>query len=110
MANNEQETNSHIVDELINQYRQLDKKSGASKFVPSEENLTIRSVVKLTDIERKQIINLFQRMIDKPLGDVQEIIDPSFICGVSIQSESYYFEVSGRQQLQKMKIALNKQF
>lgn len=108
--NQQTEKDALFVKQLMKQYRQYDQEEGGmAAYLPKVENLTIRSVVKLTEVEREQIINLFLRMIDRPLGDVQEIIDPSLICGVSIQSESHYFEMSGRQQLKKMKLAFDKE-
>lgn len=84
---------------IVNMTKNRSYKKDESQEV---ENLTIRSVVPLTEAEKRQIIALFLKKIDRPLGEVNEIIDPDLVTGVSIQSESYYFEVSGRQQLSHM--------
>lgn len=92
-------------DQLMARLKQAtQQKRKSSLFSDMPEHLTIRSVVPLTEQERSQIIQLFSTMIDRPLGDVTEIIDPALISGVSIQSDSHYFEVSGRQLLQKIKL------
>ena len=104
MDNVKETTYSQFVDQIMDQYRQYDEKTGRIKKdeIQEVENLTIRSVVPLTEAEKRQIIALFLKKIDRPLGEVNEIIDPDLVTGVSIQSESYYFEVSGRQQLSHM--------
>jgi hypothetical protein len=94
------------IDELLKRSQQ---EQTSSLFCDMPEHLTIRSVVPLTEQERTQIVELFSTIIERPLGNVTEIIDLNLICGVSLQSDSHYFEVSGRQQLQKMKLKFHTQ-
>ena len=94
------------IDELLKRSQQ---EQPSSLFCDMPEHLTIRSVVPLTEQERTQLVELFSTIIERPLGNVTEIIDPNLICGVSLQSDSHHFEVSGRQQLQKMKLKFHTQ-
>lgn len=70
------------------------------------ESLKITSAVALTEEEAQQIVELMMKRLNKPLGDVQLIVDESLLTGVSIQTDSFYFEISGRKTLRELKKAL----
>ncbi|QTJ57972.1 F0F1 ATP synthase subunit delta [Dolosigranulum pigrum] len=103
------ETNNDHQQQIDRLLKRSQPKQTSSLFCDMPEHLTIRSVVPLTEQERTQIVELFSTIIERPLGNVTEIIDPNLICGVSLQSDSHHFEVSGRQQLQKMKLKFHTQ-
>lgn len=70
------------------------------------ETLKITSAVPLTKEEAQQIVELMMRKLNRSLGDVQLVVDETLLTGVSIQSDSFYFEISGRKTLRELKKVL----
>lgn len=70
------------------------------------ESLKITSAVPLTEKEAQQIVELMMKKLTQPLADVQLIVDASLLTGVSIQTDSFYFEISGRKTLRELKKSL----
>lgn len=67
------------------------------------EMLMITSAVALTDEEKEKIVRKFMAKTNKKLRRVTTVVDPSLITGVRLQSESFYYEVSGQKTLRDLK-------
>lgn len=78
-------------------------KSQILKKVKQHQNvLTIKSVVPLTEEEKNQILELFNKKTEKKIDKVVTLLDPRLICGVSAKSDSFGFEYSGRKIINEM--------
>lgn len=67
------------------------------------ELLMITSAVALTEEEKETIVRKFIKKTKKPLRRITTVVDPSLITGVRLQSESFYYEVSGQKTLRELR-------
>lgn len=72
------------------------------------EMLMITSAVPLTEEEKERIVRKFLDITKKPLRRITTVVDPSLITGVRIQSESYYYEVTGKKTLKELRRHLDR--
>lgn len=67
------------------------------------ELLMITSAVTLTDSEKEAIVRKFIEKTKKPLRRITTVVDPTLITGIRLQSESFYYEVSGQKTLRELR-------
>lgn len=67
------------------------------------EMLMITSAVPLTEAEKEAIVRKFMAKTKKNLRRVTTVVDPNMMTGVRLQSESFYYEVSGQKTLRELK-------
>lgn len=67
------------------------------------ELLMITSAVTLTDSEKEAIVRKFIEKTKKTLRRITTVVDPTLITGIRLQSESFYYEVSGQKTLRELR-------
>ncbi|MGX7108502.1 F0F1 ATP synthase subunit delta [Facklamia miroungae] len=71
------------------------------------ERLFLSSAIPLTKEEKMKIAREFMRITGFSIRSFTTIIDPDLIIGVRLQSERFYYELSGGQILQTMQNQIN---
>lgn len=108
---NPDENREHFEDELLGKIM-LNMMNGEGTSLKKEQNqsemLMITSAVPLTDEEKERIVRKFLDITKKPLRRITTVVDPSLITGVRIQSESYYYEVTGKKTLKELRRHLDR--
>ena len=72
------------------------------------ETLMITSAVPLTEDEKEKMTRKFMEITKKPLRRITTVVDPSLITGVRLQSETFYYEVTGQKKLREIRAFLEK--
>lgn len=72
------------------------------------ETLMITSAVPLTDDEKERLVRKFVEKTNRPLRRITSVVDPSLITGLRLQSETFYYEVSGQKKLREIRAFLEK--
>ena len=108
-ASNQAEESSdadQVRDENRTQYedRLLDKLMAQVR----SETLMITSAVPLTEDEKEKMTRKFMEITKKPLRRITTVVDPSLITGVRLQSETFYYEVTGQKKLREIRAFLEK--
>lgn len=101
----------HFEDELLGKIMlnmMHDEGDSLKKEQNQSEMLMITSAVPLTDEEKERIVRKFLDITKKPLRRITTVVDPSLIAGVRIQSESYYYEVTGKKTLKELRRHLDR--
>lgn len=95
----------HYENALLDRVMQslMGDKIGQTQKKEATEMLMITSAVALTQDEKEAIVRGFMRKTNKGLRRVTTVVDPSLITGVRLQSESFYYEVSGQKTLRDLK-------
>ncbi|UUX33990.1 F0F1 ATP synthase subunit delta [Fundicoccus culcitae] len=110
--NNPKETTTRTVnfeDELLRSINQKDIVSLTGDEMPKKaERLTITSAYPLTKEEKEKIVTKYIEKTATQLRQIKTIVDPKLISGVRLQSESFYYEVSGQKTLRELKDYLSK--
>lgn len=75
---------------------------------PKSETLMITSAVPLTDDEKERLVRKFIEKTNRPLRKITSVVDPNLITGLRLQSETFYYEVSGQKKLREMRAFLEK--
>ena len=108
---NPDENREHFEDELLGKIM-LNMMNDEGTSLKEEQNqsemLMITSAVPLTDEEKERIVRKFLDITKKPLRRITTVVDPSLITGVRIQSESYYYEVTGKKTLKELRRHLDR--
>lgn len=108
---NPDENREHFEDELLEKIM-LNMMNDEGTSLKEEQNqsemLMITSAVPLTDEEKERIVRKFLDITKKPLRRITTVVDPSLITGVRIQSESYYYEVTGKKTLKELRRHLDR--
>ena len=76
--------------------------SFASKASETSESLMITSAVELTDEEKERIVRKFIKISHKPLKRITTVVDSKMLSGIRLQSESFYYEISGQKTLREL--------
>lgn len=108
---NPDENREHFEDELLGKIMlnmMNDEVTSLKKEQNQSEMLMITSAVPLTDEEKERIVRKFLDITKKPLRRITTVVDPSLITGVRIQSESYYYEVTGKKTLKELRRHLDR--
>nr|WP_276931543.1 F0F1 ATP synthase subunit delta [Globicatella sulfidifaciens] len=108
---NPDENCEHFEDELLGKIMlnmMNDEVTSLKKEQNQSEMLMITSAVPLTDEEKERIVRKFLDITKKPLRRITTVVDPSLITGVRIQSESYYYEVTGKKTLKELRRHLDR--
>ncbi|MGF3075628.1 F0F1 ATP synthase subunit delta [Facklamia sp. P12955] len=71
------------------------------------ERLFLSSAIPLTKTEKLKIAREFMRITGFSIRSFTTIINPDLIIGVRLQSERFYYELSGGQILQTMQNEIN---
>ncbi|MCR8968912.1 F0F1 ATP synthase subunit delta [Facklamia sp. P12945] len=71
------------------------------------ERLFLSSAIPLTKAEKLKIAREFMRITGFSIRSFTTIINPDLIIGVRLQSERFYYELSGGQILQTMQNEIN---
>lgn len=108
---NPDENREHFEDELLEKIM-LNMMNDEGTSLKEEQNqsemLMITSAVPLTVEEKERIVRKFLDITKKPLRRITTVVDPSLITGVRIQSESYYYEVTGKKTLKELRRHLDR--
>lgn len=108
---NPDQNREHFEDELLGKIM-LNMMNDEGTSLKEEQNqsemLMITSAVPLTDEEKERIVRKFLDITKKPLRRITTVVDPSLITGVRIQSESYYYEVTGKKTLKELRRHLDR--
>lgn len=108
---NPDENREHFEDELLGKIM-LNMMNDEGTSLKEEQNqsqmLMITSAVPLTDEEKERIVRKFLDITKKPLRRITTVVDSSLITGVRIQSESYYYEVTGKKTLKELRRHLDR--
>lgn len=67
------------------------------------ERLVITSAVALSQEQLERIVRLVARQLVHPVRQLVTKVNSQLISGVRVQSESYYFEISGEKSLRDIK-------
>lgn len=67
------------------------------------EMLMITSAVELSGDEKEAIVRKFIEKTGKRLRQITTVVDPSLITGIRLQSESFYYEVTGQKILRDLR-------
>lgn len=108
---NPDQNREHFEDELLGKIMlnmMNDEGTSLKKEQNQSEMLMITSAVPLTDEEKERIVRKFLDITKKPLRRITTVVDPSLITGVRIQSESYYYEVTGKKTLKELRRHLDR--
>ena len=108
---NPDQNREHFEDELLGKIMlnmMNDEETSLKKEQNQSEMLMITSAVPLTDEEKERIVRKFLDITKKPLRRITTVVDPSLITGVRIQSESYYYEVTGKKTLKELRRHLDR--
>lgn len=108
---NPDQNREHFEDELLGKIMlnmMNDEGTSLKKEQNQSEMLMITSAVPLTDEEKERIVRKFLDITKKPLRRITTVVDSSLITGVRIQSESYYYEVTGKKTLKELRRHLDR--
>ncbi|MGY3815214.1 F0F1 ATP synthase subunit delta [Globicatella sulfidifaciens] len=108
---NPDQNREHFEDELLGKIMlnmMNDEGTSLKKEQNQSEMLMITSAVPLTDEEKERIVRKFLDITKKSLRRITTVVDPSLITGVRIQSESYYYEVTGKKTLKELRRHLDR--
>lgn len=72
------------------------------------ETLMITSAVPLTEDEKERLARKFIEKTGRALRRITSVVDPSLLTGVRLQSETFYYEVSGQKKLREIRAFLEK--
>ncbi len=72
------------------------------------ESLMITSAVELTDEEKERIVRKFIKITHKPLKRITTVVDVKMLSGIRLQSESFYYEISGQKSLRELQSYIEK--
>lgn len=67
------------------------------------ERLIITSAIPLSREEKERIVKAFLRITKQPIISLIAIVDPSLLIGIRVQSQRFYYEISGYQILHDLK-------
>lgn len=67
------------------------------------ERLIITSAIPLSRAEKERIVRAFLRITKQPIISLIAIVDPSLLIGIRVQSQRFYYEISGYQILHDLK-------
>lgn len=97
----------HYEDELLNKLMNNLLNPDNSKLSHQQkahaEMLMITSAVPLSEQEKETIVRKFMTITKKPLRRITTVVDPELITGIRLQSESFYYEVSGQKTLRELR-------
>ncbi|MCW6676785.1 F0F1 ATP synthase subunit delta [Aerococcaceae bacterium NML180378] len=91
----------------IHQNQHGDTSTSYNKQVKAE-TLMITSAVPLTEDEKERLVRKFVEKTNRPLRRITSVVDPSLITGLRLQSETFYYEVSGQKKLREIRTFLEK--
>lgn len=75
---------------------------------PRTETLVITSAVPLSDYEKEKIVRTYVEKSGVLLRRIVTVVDPTLIIGVRIQTEGYYYEMTGKKTLRELKKYIKK--
>lgn len=80
----------------------------SSNSLEASESLMITSAVELTDDEKERIVRKFIKTSHKPLKKITTVVDSKMLSGIRLQSESFYYEISGQKTLRELQSYIDK--
>lgn len=87
-------------DELLKNINQQLPQQATNK---AAESLTITSAFPLTNDDKAKIVNKYLEKTGTRLRQIKTVVDQKLISGIRLQSESFYYEVSGQKTLRELK-------
>lgn len=93
----------NLLAKVIGRIRNDEALSHTFTYKDKLESLMITSAQLLTDDEKERIVRSFIKKTGKNLRRITTVVDPTLITGVRIQTETYYYEVSGKKQLREIR-------
>lgn len=92
-------------DELLKNINQQLPQQATNK---AAESLTITSAFPLTNDDKAKIVNKYLEKTGTRLRQIKTVVDQKLISGIRLQSESFYYEVSGQKTLRELKDYLSR--
>lgn len=92
-------------DELLKNINQKLPQQATNK---AAESLTITSAFPLTNDDKAKIVNKYLEKTGTRLRQIKTVVDQKLISGIRLQSESFYYEVSGQKTLRELKDYLSR--
>lgn len=92
-------------DELLKNINQQLPQQATNK---AAESLTITSAFPLTNEDKAKIVNKYLEKTGTRLRQIKTVVDQKLISGIRLQSESFYYEVSGQKTLRELKDYLSR--
>lgn len=93
-------------EELLYQFLGIERKYDEEGMEITEElegdRVFLSSAIPLTQDQKLRILRQFMRITNQEVRSFITIVDPSLIIGVRIQSERFYYELSGQHTLRSM--------
>lgn len=80
----------------------------SSNSLEASESLMITSAVELTDDEKERIVRKFIKISHKPLKRITTVVDSKMLSGIRLQSETFYYEMSGQKTLRELQSYIDK--
>ncbi|MBD3949335.1 F0F1 ATP synthase subunit delta [Tuanshanicoccus lijuaniae] len=108
---NKDDNREHYEDMLLEKLMtNLTGSESSIAYQPSDrpEMLMITSAVELTDDEKEAIVRKFMEKTNKTLRRITTVVDSNLITGIRLQSESFYYEVSGQKTLRELRRHLDR--
>ncbi|MBS4462420.1 F0F1 ATP synthase subunit delta [Aerococcaceae bacterium zg-B36] len=91
-----------LLEKLMTQVTSAGRKS-AFHSNDRPEILMITSAVELTEEEKEIIVRKFIEKTNKKLRRITTVVDSNLITGIRLQSESFFYEVSGQKTLRELR-------
>lgn len=95
-----------LLDRVMHQIEKGYEQTASKRRKVRFETLMLTSAVPLTEDEKEQLVRLFMTKTNKPLRRITTVVDPSLITGVRLQSETFYYEVTGQKKLREIRAFL----
>lgn len=95
-----------LLDRVMHQIEKGYEHTASKRRKVRFETLMLTSAVPLTEEEKERLARLFMMKTNKPLRRITTVVDPSLITGVRLQSETFYYEVTGQKKLREIRAFL----
>lgn len=98
-------------EDLLYQFLGIERKYDEDGMEITEElegdRVFLSSAIPLSQDQKLRILRQFMRITNQEVRSFITIVDPSLIIGVRIQSERFYYELSGQHTLRSMNEHIN---
>ncbi|MBG9984623.1 F0F1 ATP synthase subunit delta [Aerococcaceae bacterium DSM 111022] len=68
--------------------------------------ITIRSAIDLTEEQIQRIVDAVRKITNEQFTHIYHVIDHEILMGVSVNTDSFYYELSGIKMLEELEILL----
>ena len=68
--------------------------------------ITIKSAIDLTEEQIKRIVDAVRKITGEEFTHIYHVVDHEILVGVSVNTDSFYYELSGIKKLEELEILL----